>query len=127
MALPHTSGSALIAGDERFQFDTARDAVEALRWLAAQEDVQEVFPCSWEIRLPASRLPEEIDFPGQMYGPCEGLCVGTSKGWHGLCGHGHVSGAEYFEEEEVLANVQAGHFPSADALLMDGRSVWAVL
>jgi hypothetical protein len=123
MSKNFVAGPLLHVGDETFTFDSAREAIEALRWLSTKDGVQAVFTCSWEIRLPASRLPEEIDFPGQMYGPCNALSVGTARGWQCLHGHEHVSGASYYEEEEVVAYRQAGHPVDPNGLLMDGRPV----
>lgn len=123
---PVLKGSTIHLGDEQVEFSDRREAIEALRWLTQQEGVEAIFPCSWEIRLPAHRLPYEIDFPGQMYGSCNALVVGTARGWHGLCGHSHVSGAQYYEEDEVIAYRQAGHPVDPAGLLMDGRPVSAV-
>lgn len=125
MARIHTSGSSLVLADgEVVSLASAREAVEALKWVLAQDSVEDVFTCGWEIRLPASRLPEEIDFPGQMYGPCNALAVGTAGGWHCAHGHEHVSGAQYYEEEEVAHRMQDGYLVPQDALYMDGRPVF---
>lgn len=111
-------------GNESVEIADRREAVEALRWLTQQDDVQGITLCSWEIRLPAHRLPEEIDFPGQMYGPCSALLVETSRGWHCAHGHEHVSGAEYYEEDEVRHLMQDGYLVPQDAYYMDGRPVF---
>lgn len=123
-AKPFVRGTVLHVDGETIDFMTARDAIATLKWLLAQDGVEAAFPCSWEIRLPASRLPEEIDFPGQMYGPCNALAVGTARGWHCEAGHEHVSGAQYYTEDEVAHNMQNGYLVPQDALYMDGREVW---
>lgn len=124
MSKNFVSGKALHVGDETFTFDSAREAISVLKWLQAHPEVDEVFSCGWEIRLPASRLPEEIDFPGQMYGPCNAMAIGTARGWEYLHGHAHVSGAEYYEEDEVAHLTQNGYLVPQDALYMDGRPVF---
>jgi hypothetical protein len=131
MAKNYVQGATLHLGDESFTFSSVREAIEAFKWVRAQDDVQAVFPCTWTVeRWPVVDDDEEggwyPDSPSDLLADCGGLVVGTSRGWHGLCGHSHVSGAQYYTEDEVAHNLRNGYMVPEDALLMDGRPVSAV-
>lgn len=132
MAKNFVSGKTLHAGDETFDFDNARTAIDALRWLVAQQDVQAVVPCGWQVEMSRAEQADRAEYgwypdsAGDLIVDCGAPVVFTSRGWHGLCGHSHVSGAQYYEEDEVLARREAGYLVDPDGFLMDGRSVQAV-
>lgn len=128
MARIHTSGKTLVTDDHTFQFASAREAVEALKWVR-QMDGYSVSPCSWLVQAPpvwASDPDSDWypDSPADLVRDCGAPLVATDRGWECLHGHSHVSGAQYFEEEEVRHLMQDGYLVPQDALFMDGRPVF---
>lgn len=114
-------------GDDTYEFPTAAAAHRALDALdEANRAGRATFPCSWTVELTGSRRPYEVDFPSDLYGPCEAPAAedADGAGWACLAGHGHRSDAEYYEADEVASLRERGLPLAENARLMDGTEVW---
>ena len=111
-------------GDDRYEFETATAAHEALDFIdAARREGRMVGPCSWTIELTGSRRPLEVDFPSDLYGPCNAPAADNANGWSCLAGHEHRSDTEYYTDDEVASLRHGGHMLAENARYMDGREV----
>lgn len=117
---PVMRGTTVEAGGETFKFATPVEAIEALRFLSVA-DTEAVFRCSWAVELTGDRLPPEVDFPSDLVGNCDAPARGTARGWECFHGHSHVSGASYFDDDEVSARRLAEMPFPVDSYTMDGR------
>lgn len=91
MAVPYVSGPVLYADDGvEVEYDNVRQAIAALRWVRDQVGVEAVFSCGWLVDVGCE--------DGSWVIPCGDVAVGTARGWHGHCGHAHVSPGVRFEE-----------------------------
>lgn len=114
-------------GDDTFEFPAAPAlAHRALDFLdEANRAGRDTFRCSWTIRLTGHRLPPEVDFPSDLYGPCDlpAAADADGNGFTCLGGHAHRSDLEYFDDDEIAGARAAGRPLPANAARMNGASL----
>ena len=91
--------------------------------------------CTWQVQVSINQIcPRGCEcegIHGEMWAEARGEWVQdcgadvteTDNGWSCASGHSHITGANYFDEDEIAA-MRQGNRPMSFGYAMDGKDIW---